>query len=293
MEQAAQTQPFVLIVSGADTGRAPMAVALLQRLLEQQGLTWRVESAGVTGHDNDPAEPEARNAMLSLGLDITEHCARSLTAPLAQDAAVLLTVDSGIAHVIRMQYPALAPRTLTLSGLVGRQRDIPDPFRMQVGAWISYAREIETLLSEGLPHLIQLVDEQTGTTIAQTSPSPSTETAVAAPPPLDVAEERLAAIERCERLIGVMRDMPDLIDWSQASVQIGDAIRQTAQHPADERDLVQAYVALLSASLGMRSVAPGATQLEWLHEAVLRLRQPIDQTALTALSTTLPNWTAA
>jgi len=32
-------EPFVLIVGAADTGRAPISVALLRRLAEQRGLT--------------------------------------------------------------------------------------------------------------------------------------------------------------------------------------------------------------------------------------------------------------
>src|SRR5262245_46027813 len=148
---------IILLIGGADTGRAPMAAALLRRLLDQRGYRWGVGSAGVLGHDGDPAEIEARETMTHMGLSVDDHQARSLTDELVEQAALLLAIDSGTALVLRARFPAAAARTYTLGALAGRQRDIPDPFRMQIGAWITYAREIAALLEAALPRIAELM----------------------------------------------------------------------------------------------------------------------------------------
>src|SRR5262245_44983013 len=147
----------ILLIGGTDTGRAPMAAALLRRVLDQHGYRCGVGWAGVLGHDGDPAEIEARETMNHMSLTIDDHQARSLTDDLVDGAALILAIDSGTALVLRARFPAATARTHTLGALAGRQRDIPDPFRMQIGAWITYAREIAGLLEAALPRIAELM----------------------------------------------------------------------------------------------------------------------------------------
>ena len=149
--------PTILLVGAADTGRAPMAAALLRRLLDARGHAWAVESCGVLGHDGAVAEVEARDTMVHMGLDIAEHEARSIDEALAARAALILTIDRGTALVVRARFPDMAVRTFSLGELAGRARDIPDPFRMQIGAWMTYAREIEAMLEAALPRIAELM----------------------------------------------------------------------------------------------------------------------------------------
>ncbi len=277
-----EQQPRILIIGGADTGRAPMAAALLRRLLEGAGLPWLVESAGVTGHDDDPAEPEARNAMVAAGLDIQEHRARSLTDEMAAAAALLIAVDRGIAHVLRLRFAHLARRLVTLSELAGRQRDIPDPFRMQIGAWIGYAREIETMLQTGLDRLIALVQET-----ASPEPGGAAGQQPVAAPFGHTSASRSAPIERCERLLTVLIDMPSLIDWPQAQRQLAEDLQAAGSVPLRADDLVQAYTSLLVALLGRLSAAPTREQATALRSAISRLHTAVDGPAITELSSLL------
>ena len=76
----------ILLVGAADTGRAPMAAALLRRRLGTHAHPWAVESAGVLGHDGAAAEVEARDTMVHLGLDIGSHEARSITDAIVHQA---------------------------------------------------------------------------------------------------------------------------------------------------------------------------------------------------------------
>lgn len=277
-----EQQPRILIIGGADTGRAPMAAALLRRLLEGAGLPWLVESAGVTGHDDDPAEPEARNAMVAAGLDIQEHRARSLTDEMAAAAALLIAVDRGIAHVLRLRFAHLARRLVTLSELAGRQRDIPDPFRMQIGAWIGYAREIETMLQTGLDRLIALVQET-----ASPEPGSAAGQQPVAAPFGHTSASRSAPIERCERLLTMLIDMPSLIDWPQTQRQLAEDLQAAGSVPLRADDLVQAYTSLLVALLGRLSAAPTREQATALRSAISRLHTAVDGPAITELSSLL------
>lgn len=270
----------ILLVGAADTGRAPMAAALLARLAEQRGYRWAVESAGVLGHDGAAAEVEARDTMLHMGLDIGEHQARSLDDDIARRADLIVAIDSGTALVVRARFPAAAPRTFGLGELAGRARDVPDPFRMQIGAWMTYARELERLLEAALPHMVELLpagDE--GPTVGDERATPG-ET-----PP--VAGERAAAATRIAGLLQVAVQMPDVLDWAAARGRIEADLAAIAAAPAEPSDLIAAYVGLLRAALALLPPAPSPAQLAALQQAAEKLRAPVGQDALVALSSTL------
>jgi protein-tyrosine-phosphatase len=282
-------EPFVLIVGAADTGRAPITVALLRRLAEQRGLDWRVESAGVVGHDDDPAEPEARDALLILGLDLSAHRARSLTDAMVRAAQVIITVDRGVARVVRARYSGAT--VAALGELAGRERDVPDPFRMQVGAWVQYAREIESLLLAGLPRLEALLTGEALPNEGRPIPAhagPSDERPGGAPnlaaPVASVAHEpRLAAVARITRLLDLGAEMPGVIDWAGARRQI-EADLTLMEQPLASHDLARPYVAVLRAMLGLLPEPPAAGQCARLRAAVARLQAPITSGDLENLS---------
>lgn len=269
---------LILIVGAADTGRAPMAAAILRRLLRASGLRARVATAGIVGHDGDPAEPEARDAMLAMGLDIGEHTARSLTDELAAEARLLVAVEAGVARVARARHPAA--EITTLGGLAASARDIPDPFRMQVGAWMHYAGEIEALLRAGLPRLRALLEGDAGPPQA-----PAAEAAVSRlPPPAPAqAAERVAAVDRAARLLGLLAELPDVVDWASAGRQLAADLAAMEQ-PLAPDDLARPYVALVRAMLALAPERPAPAQAAALRAAVGRLRAPVAQADLDAIS---------
>ena len=258
---------LILIVGGADTGRAPIAAALLSRACAQQHLGWTVASAGVVGHDDAPAEPEARAALLTMGLDLSAHRARSLSDELVAEAQTLLAVDSGVARVLQARYPHRA--VVTLGGLAGRAREIPDPFRMQIGAWLHYANEIEALLLAGLPKLRALSAGDAEKTVP----------AAAAPP----QSERLDAVERTSRLLGLLADLPAVVDWAAARRQI-EADFAPMEAPLAPDDLARPYVALIRVLLARTTVPPSAAHVAALRAAIARLCVPITPAALEAIT---------
>jgi protein-tyrosine-phosphatase len=267
----------VLIIGASDTGRAPIAAALLSRRVAQRGLGWAVESAGVVGHDGEPAQPEARATMAHLGLTLDEHLARSLSDELVAGADLLLAIDSGTARVLRARFPEATTRVAVLGDLAGRQRDIPDPFRMQVGAWIAYARELDALLADATPRIADLLRQDA----PATEPAPHTARRAAQAPLLG----------RIDQLLRLAAEMPGVIDWAAASKQIAaDLGAATADETGDAQ--TAAYVALLRDALAATPAPPNPGQLGALREAFGKLAAPIVQDDVAWLAAQLPGWPA-
>jgi protein-tyrosine phosphatase len=287
---------IILLGGASDTGRAPMAAALLRRLLSARSDDWAVESCGVLGHDGAVAEVEARDTMVHMGLDIAEHHARSIDDDLAVRAALIITIDRGTALVIRARFPAAAARTFSLGELAGRARDIPDPFRMQIGAWLTYAREIESMLKAALPRIVELMPATTKdgrpTTDVQTQDIASPAQSDAGP--VDIAGGRADAAGRIAQLLQIAAQMPGVIDWAAALARIEADLAPIAAAPRDAGDLIAAYAGLLRAALALLPAAPSAGQIAALQRAANRLAQPIGQAELNELSgqiATLPGLT--
>ena len=292
---------IILLGGASDTGRAPMAAALLRRLLKARSDDWVVESCGVLGHDGAVAEVEARDTMVHMGLDIAEHLARSLDDDLAARAALIITIDRGTALVIQERFPAAAARTFSLGELAGRARDIPDPFRMQIGAWMTYAREIESMLQAALPRIVELMPAAT-----KDDPPPATHDR---PPTTgeelsatdDQGSSSRAALElreiesgRIKQLLYVAASMPGVIDWAAARPSIEVALTPIAAAPQGPGDLIAAYAGLLRAALALLPATPTSGQLAALQRAANHLAQPIGQAELNELSeqiATLPSLT--
>jgi protein-tyrosine phosphatase len=301
---------IILLGGAADTGRAPMAAALLRRLLETRPNDWAVESCGVLGHDGAVAEVEARDTMVHMGLDIAEHHARSLDDDLAARAALIITLDRGTALVVRARFPGAASRTYSLGELAGRARDIPDPFRMQIGAWMTYAREIEGMLQAALPRIVELMPamatedggqktedgrwrtEDGGQPTMDENLAPSPQPPVSSPQ--SPAPERADAAGRIVQLLQIAAQMPGVIDWAAARARIEADLAPIAAAPRDAADLIAAYAGLLRAALALLPATPTAGQTAALQRAANRLAQPIGQTELNELSgqiATLPSLT--
>jgi protein-tyrosine-phosphatase len=258
-----------------------MAAALLRRLLAGRDYDWSIESAGVLGHDGAPAEREARDAMTHMGLDIHTHEARMLTDELAAQAALLLTIDRGTALVLRSRFGDLQSRVHTLGELAGQPRDIPDPFRMQLGAWMTYAREIEALLTAALPRMIALLSAQPAQQLD--APQPSA--------PAQQLGARGEAVAQIAQLLHFVDTMPGVVDWAAARAQIESGLNRIAAEPLGAGDLVAAYAGLLRAALAMTPNPPSGAQRTALRDAVALLGQPIEQAALNAFSARLASWT--
>jgi protein-tyrosine phosphatase len=279
----------ILILGAADTGRAPMTAAMLRRMLDERRVAALVESAGIIGHDGDGPTSDAVATMDQMGIDIADHIARSLSDELASQAAILIAVDAGVARVARARFPSAADRIVVLGELAGRTRDIPDPFKMQIGAWLTYASEIERMLRGALPRILTQIgapgDPEPAPDATQGAAAlhPAPEVAVELPP------ERIAAIGQIQRLLGIIEQMPEIVDWGAARSQL-EALFDQCQATPYSTDLAPALVGSVRAALALTPALPSPGQLAALRELSVSLTRPIPHATLAAFALRLGGW---
>jgi protein-tyrosine phosphatase len=115
-----------------------MAEGLLRNRLETLGLPMPVHSAGLLA-SGSPAAPEAVAALAARGIDISAHRSRRLSAPLVNEADLILGLAREHVREAVLADPEAWPRSFTLKELVRRGE--------RVGPWAS-GQPLEEWLSK-------------------------------------------------------------------------------------------------------------------------------------------------
>jgi protein-tyrosine-phosphatase len=127
----------VLMVCTGNTCRSPLAAALLERLIEEDGPGGvTVSSAGVGALDGAPASEGAYLVALESGLDLSAHRAERLRPELVREANLILTMSPN--HVRRVAELGGSGKVMLLgeyaTGGAGGE-EIHDPFGGDVHAY--------------------------------------------------------------------------------------------------------------------------------------------------------------
>ena len=150
----------ILFVCTGNICRSPMAMGLLRERLREEGLEgdyYRVHSAGVWGLKSQPPTTYSRQMMAQRGIDISDHRSHDLTAEDVEEADLILTMERGQAEAIRLEFPQHAHKVYLLSQMIGRQYEIRDPYGGSLHEYRRCAAEIERLIGEGYPRMMELV----------------------------------------------------------------------------------------------------------------------------------------
>ena len=128
-----------------------MAQALLQRSLDQAGVAAAVESSGTMDWLR-PAEPEAVEAMAAMGLDISGHVSRPLTADQIRSVDLIIGLAREHVRDAALLCPDSLPRMFTLKEIVRRAGDIMGPSNSEtLDSWLSRLvidRTLDSLLGD-------------------------------------------------------------------------------------------------------------------------------------------------
>lgn len=110
----------LLVVCTANQCRSPMAEVIARDLAARRGIEVAVRSAGTGAIDGVPATDGACMTVRKLGLDLTDHLSRSVTAELVASADLVIAMEQQ--HVIDLvtDHGASLATTYTLQELAGR-----------------------------------------------------------------------------------------------------------------------------------------------------------------------------
>jgi protein-tyrosine-phosphatase len=147
----------ILFVCAANICRSPMAMGLMTKQIARSSDEWRIESAGVWA---DVGYPAARNTLQVLenrGIDISNHRSRPVTLELIRDFNLILVMERNHKEAMRAAFPQFADRIFILSEMIGPETDIIDPIGGPLVDFEDTAQEIENMLSDGYPRILELV----------------------------------------------------------------------------------------------------------------------------------------
>lgn len=146
----------ILFVCTGNTCRSSMAETIARYLLQAWGgKEIEVSSAGVYAVPDEPASENAINVLKEAGLDLSDHCARQLTADMVDKAAIVFTMTRAHKNMVLSLVPKVEGKVFTLKEYVSpgdkpEDNDISDPFGDDVEAYRITAKELSRFVEEAL-----------------------------------------------------------------------------------------------------------------------------------------------
>ncbi|MCL1924656.1 MAG: low molecular weight protein arginine phosphatase [Defluviitaleaceae bacterium] len=136
---------MILFVCTGNTCRSPLASVFMQKRLEEEGISKRVESAGIYGYIGQKASVGSINAANFYGLNLKNHEAQNLVSVIGIENALILTMTN--AHKEYVQSMNLGKEVYTLYEYVkNERRDIVDPFGSNDEEYLKCAKELKELV---------------------------------------------------------------------------------------------------------------------------------------------------
>jgi protein-tyrosine phosphatase len=155
--------PHILLICTGNICRSPIAEALLQRRLEQEGLTdWTVESAGTWTPGGVPASLPAIQLMHARGSDLAAHRSREITLAMMEQADLILVMTQNHAESLRQEFPSQSNKIHLLNEMAeDRRRDVEDPYMRSLEVYQACINDITDLIDRGFDRIRSLAESKT------------------------------------------------------------------------------------------------------------------------------------
>lgn len=126
-----------------------MAAAIASDLAKQRGLRIRLASAGTAAFNGNRATEGAQKTLAEIGLDVTDHEAQQISAPLLREAHLIVAATARHKAFLQQLDPTIAHKVKSFDDLTGLG-DIADPL---YGSDDEY-REVRDMLVQGMPRVL-------------------------------------------------------------------------------------------------------------------------------------------
>ena len=145
-----------------------MSEGLFRQAVKGRG-DFCVLSAGVGAIDGQPPSAYAVQALLELGIDISQQRSRMLTAELVNQADYIFGMTHGHVDAINLLYPQAVEKTFLLrefdDTLDVFEKDISDP----IGGSLEVYLECRDQIEQGLASMLKFIDQTFGGPVASAS----------------------------------------------------------------------------------------------------------------------------
>jgi protein-tyrosine phosphatase len=106
--------------------------------------------------DGRPSASGCRAALEKMGLDASEHKARTVSRNLMEGFNLILTMEQGQKEALRFEFPDLSKRIYLITEMVGLNYDVKDPMGGRTADFEDTAFELDQIISEGFRQIEML-----------------------------------------------------------------------------------------------------------------------------------------
>jgi protein-tyrosine phosphatase len=91
------------------------------------------------------------------GISLSDHRSQPMTAQLLEQADIVLVMEEGHRRSLFYLEPKNLRKVFLLTEMVGRSKDIADPYGGPIEGYVRTAAQLDQLIAEGLPMILKRI----------------------------------------------------------------------------------------------------------------------------------------